>query len=196
MSDEEEQQSGGPIPSAISNLVRPSFPGLRNLWRRFGGQKPPRHDPTKARVWYQPCFRVYYWHGTADLHTTDPCALPHCDNPDGPGQHSEVREDGFDWCGRHFSCLGEAKENQAFTRWYEEGYFEGEQGERGEDVMKRGKMVLRPALYGADEEPPLPLYNFFLNEHIGEMTPQEIRDYQTRGEVPKRLRRRGRVRRR
>jgi hypothetical protein len=106
-----------------------------------------------------------------------------------------VREDGFDWCGRHFSCLEEAKENQAFVLWYEKGKFEGEQGVSGKDVMAKGKMVLRPALYGADEEPPLPSYNFFLNEHIEEMTPQEIRDYQTRGEVPKRLRRRGRNKR-
>ncbi len=197
MPDKEERRGDGPIPSAVANLIRPSFPGFRNIWRRFGGQKPPRRDPNQAQVWYRPCFRVYAWDGTTDLHTTDdPCEAPHCSNPGGDGNHSEVRDDGFDWCGRHFSCLAEAQENQAFVLWYEDGMFEGEQGTRGKDVMAKGKMVLRPALYGAQEEPPLPPYNFFLHEHIEEMTPQEIRDYQTSGEVPKRLRRRGRTRRR
>ena len=194
MSDDEEKQSAGPIPSVIASITRPAFPGLRNLWRRFGGRKPPRFDPTKSQVWFRPCFRVCGWYGAADLHVTDPCAPPHCSKPNDLGQHSEVREDGFEWCGRHFSCLAEAIENQAFALWYEDGIFEGEQTERGEDVIQKGKLVLRPALYGDDEEPPLPKYNFFLHEHLDEMTSQEIRDYQTAGEVPVRLRRRGRNR--
>lgn len=178
-----------------ANIVDPSFPGFRNLLRRFGGRKPPRYDPTKTPVWYQPCFRVYTWYGAADLHTTDPCIPPHCELSGKTGQHSEVREDGFEWCGRHFSCLAEAMENQAFVRWYEEGWYEGTTIERGKDVMKKGKMVLRSPLYGANEEAPLPQYNFFLHEHIDQMTAMEIREFQTTGEVPKRLRRRGRARR-
>ncbi len=194
--NDEAQPEGDSIPSAIINLARPSFPGIRNLWRRFGGRKPPRFDPTKHRVWYQPCFRVYSWCGPAEWHVTDdPCVVPHCDHPGKDGQHSEVRDDGFDWCGRHFSCLTEALENQAFTNWYEHGLFEGEEVERGKDIMKKGKMVLRPPLYGATEEPPLPKYNFFLHEHVDEMTQEEIQDYKTTGEVPKRFRRRGRNKR-
>ncbi len=191
--ESKKPESGGPI-STIGNIISPAFPGIRSLWRRFGGRKPPRYDPTKTRVWYRPCSRVYSWYGAADLHTTDPCILPHCDRPDETGRHSEVRPDGFEWCGRQFSCLVEALENQAFTRWYEEGWFEGEEVEKGKDVMKKGKMVLRPPLYGADEEPPLPKYNFFLHEHLDEMTSLEIRVYKSTGEVPKRLRRRGRSR--
>ncbi len=193
--DEEEQPEGGSIPSAIVNIMRPAFPGIRNLWRRFGGRKPPRFDPTKHQVWFQPCFIEVNWTGTADLHTTDECILPHCDNPGGLGHHSEIRPDGFNWCGQHFSCLEEALENQAFTNWYEHGLFEGEEVERGKNIMKKGKMLLRPPLYGATEEPPLPKYNFFLHEHIDEMTPEEVRTYQTAGEVPKRFRRRGRNKR-
>jgi hypothetical protein len=196
MADEEEQQIGGAIPRAIATIMRPSFPGFRNIWRRFGGQKPPRHDPTKARVWFQPCFRVVGWDGNADLHTTEPCSPHHCSAPDGIGRHSEVRPDGFDWCGTHFSGLAEAKENQAFLLWYEDGIFEGEQTQPGKDVMAKGKLVLWPALYGAQEEPPLPRFNFFLHEHVDEMTPQEIRAYRATGEVPTRLRRRGRAKRR
>ena len=193
--EEDQQSDSSPIPTAIANFIRPSFPGLRNLWRRFGGQKPPRHDPTKAQVLFRPCLRVTTWDGEADDHTEEPCILPHCNNPGGYGRHSEVRPDGFDWCGRHFSCLAEAKENQAFMAWYETGGFDGGSGERGKDVMEKGKMVLRPALYGAQEEPPLPRYNFFLHEHLDEMTLEEVRAYQRQGEVPKRLRRRGRARR-
>lgn len=197
MSDEDEDQednqpTGGRVPHAFAGLMRPSFPGLRNLWQRFGGRKPPRFDPTQQQVWFQPRFRVTTWTGTADLHTNEECILPHCDNPGGLGHHSEVRPDGFDWCGCHFSCLAEAQENQAFVAWYEKGEFEEQSVEIGKDVMAKGKMVLRPALYRADESPPLPQYNFFLHEHIEKMTRQEIMDYQTRGEVPKRLRRRGR----
>jgi hypothetical protein len=168
MARDEEEQGGGPIPSAISNIMRPSFPGFRNIWRRFGGRKPPRHDPTKARVWFQPRYRIVRWDGEADLHTTEPCAPQHCSNPDGIGNHSETREGGFDWCGVYFPGLVEAKENQAFLLWYEEGIFEGEQTQPGKDVVAKGKMVLRPALYGAQEEPPLPRFNFFLHEHTDE----------------------------
>lgn len=193
---EDEQQTSGRGPSAIRSLLTPVFPGIRNIWRRFGGQKPPRVDPTKAQVWYRPSLRAVEWEGEADLHTEQECILPHCNNPGERGHHSEMRPDGFDWCGRHFSCLTEALENQAFTRWYKEGYFEGEFGERGEDVMAKGKMVLRPALYPRNEEPPLPEYNFFLNEHIDEMTRQEIMEYQRDGTVPVRLRRRGRTKKR
>ena len=193
--DEDEQQEGGSIPSAIINIMRPAFPGIRNMFRRFGGHQPPRFDPTQHRVWYRPCFRVYSWQGEANLHVTDdPCVVPHCSHPGEDGQHSEVRADGFDWCGQHFSCLPEALANQAFTEWYEKGLFEGEEVERGKDIMKKGKMILRPALYGANEEPPLPKFNFFLHEHVHEMLAHEITEYKRSGEVPKRLRRRGRGR--
>ncbi len=194
--EEEQQAEGGSLSPAISSIMRPSFPGIRNFFRRFGGRKPPRFDPTQHRVWYQPCFRVYQWRGAADLHVTDdPCVIPHCSHPDEFGQHSEVRDDGFDWCGSHFSCLTEGLENQAFTDWYEHGSFEGQEVERGKDIMKKGKMLLRPPLYGVNEEPPLPPYNFFLHEHQDEMLPHEIAEYKRSGEVPKRLRRRGRQRR-
>lgn len=196
MADEEEQQTGGAIPRAIAYIMQPSFPGFRNVWRRFGGRKPPRHDPSKARVWFRPCSIVVGWDGKADLHTTEPCAPRHCSNPNGIGRHSEARPDGFEWCGARFSCLAEAKENQAFLRWYEEGIFEGEQTQLGKDVIAKGKLVLRPALYGAQEEPPLPRFNFFLHEHVDEMTAQEIRAYYAVGEVPKRFRRRGRAKKR
>lgn len=194
--EEEETPEGGSLPSAIVNIMRPAFPGLRNLWRRFGGHKPPRFDPTQHRVWYQPRFRVYSWHGSADLHVTDtPCMLPHCAHPGEDGVHSEVRPDGFDWCGSHFSCVAEALKNQAFAAWYEHGLFEGQEVELGKDIVEKGKMILRPALYGTNEEPPLPPYNFFLHEHINEMLPHEIVTYKRSGEVPKRFRRRGRQKR-
>ena len=194
--DDQEQQKSGSIPSAIVNIMRPAFPGIRNLWRRFGGHQPPRFDPTQHPVWYRPCSRVYSWRGSADGHVTDdPCVLPHCSHPGEDGQHSEVRDDGFDWCGRHFSCLAEALENQAFTDWYEHGLFEGTDVELGKNIMAKGEMLLRPPLYGEMEEPPLPQYNFFLNEHVDEMLPHEILEYKRSGEVPKRFRRRGRQKR-
>ena len=189
MADEEETPSSG---SAIG-LTRPSFPGFRNMFKRLGGKKPPRYDPSKSRVWYSPCFRIVQWDGSAEEHTLDSCVEPHCDNPGDEGRHSGLREDGFDWCGRHFSSLVEGLENGAFKLWYEDGIFEGEEVERGEEVMAKGKMVLRDALYDDENSPPLPPYNFYLHEHINEMTHKEILAYKKTGEVPKRLRRRGRT---
>ncbi|KKL07337.1 hypothetical protein LCGC14_2587020, partial [marine sediment metagenome] len=104
-------------------------------------------------------------------------------NPGGYGHHSEVEPDGFDWEGTHFHSLFEARENQAFCQWYETG---------GEEVLKRGKMILRPVLYGTRERLPLPRFNFFLHENTEKMTAQEILAYNRTGEIPVRLRRRGR----
>lgn len=197
-SDEEDEESGqGAIPTAIANLVRPSFPGFQAFWRRFGRRKTPRFDPAHSRVFYQPVANVTNWDGPVSWHTTDECALPFCDHPGEEGHHSEVRPQGFYWCSVYFSCLEEGLFNTAFKRWYEDGYLEqdGTTGTPGKEVMKKGKLVLREALYGPDEEPPLPVYNFFLDEHMDEMTSGEITAYQKRGDVPKRLRRRGRARR-
>ncbi len=190
MADEEETPSGSAI-----GLTRPSFPGFRNMFKRLGGKKPPRHDPSQSPVWYQPRFCIIHWDGAAEHHITDPCILPHCDNPGGDGHHSEVRNDGFDWCGVHFSSLVEGLENGAFKSWYEDGIFEGEEVERGEEVMAKGKMVLRPPLYEDENSPPLPPYNFYLHEHVNEMTQKEILAWKKTGDVPKRLRRRGRTKR-
>ena len=190
MADEEETPSGSAI-----GLTRPSFPGFRNMFKRLGGKKPPRHDPSQSPVWYQPRFCIIHWDGAAEHHITDPCILPHCDNPGGDGHHSEVRNDGFDWCGVHFSSLVEGLEHGACKSWYEDGIFEGEEVERGEEVMAKGKMVLRPPLYEDENSPPLPPYNFYLHEHVNEMTQKEILAWKKTGDVPKRLRRRGRTKR-
>ncbi len=193
--DAEEGGGLGAIPSAIANLVRPSFPGYQAFMRRFGRREPPRFDPAHSRVFYQPVANVTEWDGPASSHITEECVLPFCDNPGEEGHHSEVRPQGFYWCGVYFSCLEEGLANTAFTSWYEEGLEQdGTTGKPGKEVMKKGKLVLREALYGRDEEPPLPVYNFFLDAHRDEMTAKEITAYQKRGEVPKRLRRRGRAR--
>lgn len=166
--------------------MRPSFPGMRQLWRRFGGRKPPRFDGTKSRIEYRPCFRVVEWYGlptdTSDPHVCeDP---PHCSVPGGQGRHSEVRPYGLDWGEVHFSCLEEALANQAFHEWYENG--------GGKAVVDKGKMTLYAPYYDDEGKPPLPEFNFFLHEHVHEMSAQEIRLYQREGFVPKRFRRRGR----
>ncbi len=191
-----EEEPEGLIPSAIAALVRPSFPGYQALMRRFGRRKTPRFDPARAHVFYRPVKRVAEWDGPASLHTTDECALPFCDHPDEVGRHTEVRPHGFYWCTVYFSCVEEAMANTAFVRWYEEGFLvsDGTTGTKGKDVIKKGRLVLRDAMYGINEEPPLPPYNFFLDEHMHEMTSGEINAFRKQGEVPKRLRRRGRAR--
>lgn len=193
---DEEDGPEGLIPSAIAALVRPSFPGYQALMRRFGRRKTPRFDPARAHVFYRPVKRVTEWDGPAELHTTDECVLPFCDHPGEVGRHTEVRPHGFYWGGVYFSCLEEGLANQAFVRWYEEGFLvsDGSTGKKGKDVMKKGKLVLRDPLYGVNEESPLPPYNFYLDEHLHEMTSGEINAFKKRGEVPKRLRRRGRGR--
>ncbi len=191
-----EEEPEGLIPSAIAALVRPSFPGLQALMRRFGRRKAPRFDPTRAHVFFRPVMRVAEWDGPASLHTTDECVLPFCDHPGEVGRHTEVRPHGFYWCTVYFSCIEEAMANTAFVRWYEEGLLVSDDttGDKGKDVIKKGRLVLRDALYGINEEPPLPPYNFFLAEHLHEMTSGEINAFKKQGEVPKRLRRRGRAR--
>ncbi len=194
--DEGDSGQEGLIPSAIAALVRPSFPGFAALWKRFGRRKPPRFDPSRAEVFFCPVKRVAEWDGPADLHTTDECVLPFCDHPGEVGRHTEVRPHGFYWASVYFSCLAEAMTNTAFVHWYEEGFLvsDGTTGDKGKDVIKKDKLVLRDALYGINDEPPLPPYNFFLNEHLEEMTSGEINAFKKHGEVPKRLRRRGRAR--
>lgn len=176
----EEEQTG-----PLDIVIQPSFPGLRRLWGRFGTRKPPRWDGTKSRVEYRPCFRVVEWYGLPiEDHTCgDP---PHCSVPGKEGRHSEVRPDGLDWGGAHFSCFAEAMQNRAFQQWYE--------NKGGKAVVDKGKMTLYPAYYDDEGKPPLPPYNFFLHEHIDDMSAQEVREYQRTGFVPKRFRRRGRAR--
>lgn len=192
----DEDEPEGMIPSAIAALVRPSFPGYQAFMRRFGRRNRPRFDPSRAQVFYRPVSRVAEWDGPADQHTTDECVLPFCDHPGGVGRHTEVRPHGFYWGGAYFSCLAEAMTNTAFVRWYEDGYLVSNDttGMKGKDVIKKGKLVLHDALYGVNEEPPLPPYNFFLDDHLDEMTSGEINAFRKKGEVPKRLRRRGRAR--
>ncbi len=195
--DVEEEEPEGLIPSAIAQLVRPSFPGLQALMRRVGWRRTPRFDPARAHVFYRPVNRVAEWDGPAELHTTDECVLPFCDHPGEVGRHTEVRPHGFYWCTVYFSCIQEAMANTAFVRWYEEGLLvsDGTTGDKGKDVIKKGRLVLRDAMYGINEEPPLPPFNFFLADHQDEMTSGEIMAFKKQGEVPKRLRRRGRARR-
>ena len=168
--------------------MRPSFPGFRRLLRGFGSRHPPRFDGSKSPVEYRPCFRVVAWYGVADQHTGGArCSTPpDCSVPGGEGRHSEVRPDGLDWGGAHFSSMVEALANQAFRQWYE--------NEGGKAVVDKGEMTLYPPYYGEDGKPPLPPYNFFLIEHVDEMSVQEIRLYQREGIIPKRFRRRGRQR--
>ncbi len=175
----EDQVVDSPLPTAVS------FPGMwQYLKGRLGRPRPPRRDATKPPVMFQPCYRVKVWDGLPDEHRTAECSPPPiCSNPDGHGQHGEVVPDGFDWEGTHFHSLFEAQENQAFRHWYEED---------GEEIVKRGKLVARPPLYHARERLPIPRFNFFLHENIEKMTPQEIVAYRRTGEIPKRLRRRGR----
>lgn len=165
---------------------RPSFPGFRWLADRWPhGRRPPQRDPARSLAVFEPCSRVVDWDGEATDHRTEECRLPHCKKPGEWGRHSEVRPDGFIWEGARFASLPEALENQAFARWYEE--------EGGRKVVEDAQVVLTPLQYRDDEAPPLPKYNFFLGDHIDEMTAEEIRAYRMNGEVPTRLRRRGRA---
>lgn len=191
MADEEREPGGSPSPLSI--VMRPSFPGFRQLWRRWGGRKPPRYDGTKPQVEYQPRYRVVEWYGAGGDYGAEPphqCGdPPFCSVPHGLGRHSQVIPDGFDWAGTHFTCLEEALRNQAFAEWYEGG----DGGPPGKEIMDRGQMTLYKPLYADEKKPPLPKYNFFLDEHVHEMSVQEIRAYQRTGEVPKRFQRRGRA---
>lgn len=182
-------EQAGDAQTAIEITRQPYFPGMRQWLRRWwrGGREPPRYDGTHSPVEYRPCFRVVEWNGSPDHHTGGaPCGTPpHCSIPGGQGRHSEVRPDGLDWGEVHFSCLEEALANQAFRNWYE--------NENGKAVVDKGVMTLHKPYYGADQKPPLPPYNFFLSEHVHEMSVQEVRAYQRTGEVPTRFRRRGRA---
>ncbi len=163
----------------------PVFPGMwRYLKGRLGRPKPPQNDPIKVRVQFRPCFKVTAWNGSSDDHRTEECAPPSkCAEHGRYGQHSEVRPNGFDWEGTHFHGLFDALENQAFQKWYEEG---------GQEVLEEGKLIQREPQYREGKRPPLPTFNFFLHENIVKMTGAEILAYRRTGEVPKRLRRRGR----
>ncbi|KKK61570.1 hypothetical protein LCGC14_3013010 [marine sediment metagenome] len=180
MDDVSEDQ----IPDALVHTA-PSFAGMwRFLKGRLGRPTPPRLDATKLPVQFQPYFRVVVWDGAPDDHLTAECALPPvCALPGEYGEHSEVRPDGFEWEGARFHSLFDALENQAFRRWYETG---------GQEILERGELTVRAPLYREDERPPLPTFNFFLHENMEKMTAQEIMAYRRTGEVPTRLRRRGR----
>lgn len=157
------------------------------LWRyikgRLGRPMPPQRDPTKMPVAFQPRFRVVIWQGDPADHLSAECVVLLCSDPSKYGEHNEVRPDGFDWEGAHFPSLFEALENQAFRQWYETG---------GQEVLERNQLVLHDPLYRDNEQPPLPRFNFFLHENIEKMTASEVLAYRRVGEIPKRLRRRGR----
>jgi len=181
--EEQETEQGLPAMNA-----RPTFAGIRKVWRRLRG-KVPHFDPVKTKIEFQPISKAVKWTGGADGHITEECGRfcqlnSSASTPDW-GQHSEIRPDGLFWGGTRFSSLELALENQAFAAWYENG---------GKEVVMAGKMVLTNPIYGEDEEPPLPPYNFFLHEHQNDMTPTEVRSYRAIGEVPKRFRKRGRNR--
>lgn len=179
---DDDNESG--MPDALVH-VAPSFAGMwRYLRGRLGRPRPPRQDAAKTPVVFRPCFHVVVWDGLADDHRTTECAPPPvCSKPGEHGTHSEVRPDGFDWEGVHFHSLFDALENQAFCRWYETG---------GQEILERGELVVRPPQYDAGARPPLPPFNFFLHENVEKMTAQEIMAYRRTGDIPKRLRRRGR----
>lgn len=176
-----EEETGQP--DALVHTA-PSFAGMwRYLKGRLGRPIPPHDDPTKLPVKFQPYFRVVVWDGEATDHRIDSCVSLICSNPDGYGEHSEVRPNGFYWESVYFHGLHDALENQSFRRWYDDG---------GEKILESGKIVLRESLYQKGKSPPLPNFNFFLHENIEKMTAQEIDAYRRVGEVPKHLRRRGR----
>lgn len=179
VSNEEDQ-----VPDALVHTA----PSFADMWRyikgRLGRPNPPRYDPTKMPVQFQPRFRVTIWDGSPGDHLTAECAPPPvCSNPGEYGEHSEVRPDGFDWEGACFHGLFDAMENQAFRQWYESG---------GQEILERGELVIRAPQYRVGERPPLPPFNFFLHENMDKMTAQEIMAYRRSGEIPARLRRRGR----
>lgn len=180
MADERDESRQ---PDALVH-TRPSFGGMwRFLRGRPGRPTPPKRDPSKVLVTFQPRYRVVIWEGPSEDHITGKCAPLVCSNPDAWGEHSETRPDGFDWEGTHFHSLHDALENQAFQQWYER---------EGEDVLAQDAIVLRDPQYADGKKPPLPAFNFFIHEHIEEMTAKEIMDYRRNGTVPKHLRRRGR----
>jgi len=175
--DEEER-------SEASTPGRFAFPGMGAL-DRWRGRRPPRIDPNKPRMIYQPHFRVVTWQGSPDAHATASCEFPYCKvDAHGEGTHSEARPAGFSWEETYFPTLADALQNQAFATWYQNG---------GQEVMERGRMEVRDPQYFEGREPPLPRFNFLIAEHQHEMTETEIRAYFATGEVPKRLRRRGRA---
>ncbi len=185
----DKEHPAGEAETAIEITRQPYFSGMRRFMQRFwrGGRMPPRYDGTHSPIEYQPLFRVVEWYGAPDQHTTGPCGdPPHCSVPGGSGRHSEVRPAGLVWGEVQFSCLEEALANQAFRHWYE--------NKGGKAVVDKGKMTLFKPLYEDEHKPPLPEYNFFLHEHVNEMSAQEIQAYRNTGEVPKRFRRRGRAR--
>lgn len=171
-------------PDALVHF-QPTFAGMwRYLKGRAGRPQPLRVDPTKLPVQFQPLYRVTVWSGSPDDHLTAECAPPPvCSQPGKYGEHSEIRPDGFIWEGAHFHGLFDALANQAFRQWYDG---------KGQEVLERGQLIVRDPQYREGELPPLPNFNFFLYENIAKMTAQEIIAYRQSGEIPKRLRRRGR----
>lgn len=178
MPDEESHEA--PMPPTWSA----TFAGLwRYVKGRLGRPMPPQYDPAQMPVAFQPRFRVVVWEGEATDHLSAECAVLLCSKPGRAGEHSEVRPDGFSWEGAYFPSTFEALENQAFRQWYESG---------GREIVERGDLVLHDPLYRDGESPPLPRFNFFLHENIEKMTASEVLAYRRSGEIPKRLRRRGR----
>lgn len=177
--DEDSDQ----VPDALVRSV-PSFAGMwRYLKGRLGRPAPPRRDPTKLPVQFQPRYRVVVWEGEPGDHIIGECETLVCSKPGKYGEHSETRPNGFDWEGAYFHGPHDAMENQSFRQWYESG---------GREILERGELVIRAPQYRDNERPPLPTFNFFLHEHIEQMTVKEIIAYRRSGEVPKRFRRRGR----
>ena len=167
---------GDQLPDALIHTT-PSFPGIwRYLKGRLGRPRPPRRDPTKLPVQFQPHFRVVVWEGSPDDHRTAECAPLVCAAFGKHGEHSEVRPDGFDWEGAHFHGLFDALENQAFQQWYKTG---------GQEVLERGELIVRAPQYQEGKQPPLPTFNFFLHENIEKMTAKEITAYRRTGDVPR-----------
>jgi len=185
-SEYQEEQREADAPRDQSPPAAFSFPGS-GILRRIFRNAPPRFDPVRSRLIYMPRARVVRWSGSLTGHVTEDCSFPHCrTDEEGMGNHSETRDDGFDWEGAYFRDLDEAMRNEGFKAWFEDG---------GMEIMARGEAVIRPPLYGTPShpKPPLPRFNFVIAEHLHEMRPQEIVDYYAKGDIPVRLRRRGRA---
>lgn len=177
--------------TASETLIRHVAPAFAGMWRfmrgRIGRPSPPHRDPSKVMIIFQPHYRVVAWEGPESGHIVSACIPLRCEtDTKGNGHHNEARPDGFTWEGARFHGLHAALENQAFRQWYETG---------GKETVEREEMVLRPDQYARGAKPPLPAFNFFLHEHIMQMSSREIAEYRRVGTIPKRLRRRGRNKR-
>jgi hypothetical protein len=154
------------------------FPGVA-LLDRLRGKAPPRFDPAKPRIMFQAIQRSVSWEGSPEAHVQGACGT-FC-RPD-LNRHEELRDDGFVWGGAYFATVADARMNQAFMRWYDNG---------GREVVEAGRPVLADPQYEEGADPPAPRFEFVISEHLSEMTPKEIEQYYSIGEIPARLRRRG-----